>query len=196
MSSPAQEAITGPGIAIQAPGLHKIVQPEQHGQIDVPGGGVPIGKSLPPTVQPVGPEGLHLGLMQTGLDGAHQSLSVIQSTDSLEMQVQIFRAGRTHAEGVNTGIAQTEQIVEDDGMERIGQLNQPLRRCVQMATFVCGADDEHAHVVAMRSGNRRLIVLTDEIPVQVHVIERIGLNRFNNHIGVPMGGKADMADAP
>lgn len=50
--------------------------------------------------------------------------------------------------------------------------------------------------MAVRGGNRRLIVLADEIPVQVDVIEGIGLNRFHDHIGVPVGGKADMVDAP
>ena len=97
---------------------------------------------------------------------------------------------------MNTLISQTEQIIENDGVERGGQFDQPLRRRVQVPTFVCGTDDEHSHVVLMRSGNRRLVVLPDEIPVQVHVIEGVSLNRFHNHISVPMGGKTDMTDSP
>ena len=95
MPGPAQEAVTGPGVTLQAPGLNKIVEPKQHGQVDLPGRGLPTGKPLPPTTQPVVSKGGHLGLVQPGLDGTHQGLGVIQSTDSLKMEVKVLRAGRT-----------------------------------------------------------------------------------------------------
>ena len=44
MPSPAQEAVTGPGVTLQAPGLNKIVEPKQYRQVDLPGRGLPTGK--------------------------------------------------------------------------------------------------------------------------------------------------------
>ena len=65
-----------------------------------------------------------------------------------------------------------------------------------MPTLVRRADDEHPHVMAMGCRNRRFIVLTDEIPVQVHVVETVRLDRVDNQLGLAMGGEPHMADAP
>ena len=42
------------------------------------------------------------------------------------MAIKIFRAGRSHTDRVDPGIAQTEQIVEHDRVQGITQLKQPL----------------------------------------------------------------------
>ena len=88
------------------------------------------------------------------------------------MQIQI-RPGRAapDADGVHPRITQAEQIVEDDRMQRIAQLQQTLRGRVQMAALVRGTDDEHPHVLLAGGIQRRAVVLADEIPVHVHVVE-------------------------
>ena len=87
------------------------------------------------------------------------------------MQIKILRARGSHADGVDPWILETEQIVEHDRVQRGAKLKQTLGRAVQMPTFICGADDEHAHVLCTGCIERRVVVLTDEIPVQIHIVE-------------------------
>ena len=65
---------------------------------------------------------------------------------------------------------------------------------MQVSPLVGGADDEHAHVLKAGGGNGRLIVLTNEIPVQIHVIEDTRFDRIDDQCGVSVGGKAHVGD--
>ena len=87
------------------------------------------------------------------------------------MKIKISRARCTHADGVNPRVPQTEQVVEDDRMQRITQLKQPLGWGVQMSPLIGGADDEHPHVLIPGCIQGRTVVLPDVIPVQIDVIE-------------------------
>ena len=110
------------------------------------------------------------------------------------MKIQVFRSGRTDTDRVHPWIPQAEEIVEHDRMKRVGQLHQPWSGSVQMPPLVRGADDEHPHVLTASGRDRRRVVLTDEIPVQIHVIKNTRLDGINNQRGVPMGGKPQMTD--
>ena len=64
-----------------------------------------------------------------------------------------------------------------------------------MAALVGGADQKHPHVLGGGRLDRRTIVLTDEVPVQVDVIEAAGVDRFKHQRQRRMGGEAHRADA-
>ena len=64
------------------------------------------------------------------------------------------------------------------------------------APLVRRTDDEHPHVMAMGCRDRRFIVLTDEIPMQVHVIETVRLDRIDDQLGLAMGGEPHMTNTP
>ena len=124
-----------------------------------------------------------------------QRIGIHQPSNGLEMQIQIRRSSRPDADGVHPGVTQTEEIVEDDGMQRITQLQQTLRGCVEMAALVGGTDDEHPHVLLSGCIQRRGVVLADVIPMDVHVVERSAVAAGDNHIRRPMGGEPHMTDA-
>ena len=93
------------------------------------------------------------------------------------MQLQILRAGGAHADGVNARGVQAEEIVEHDRMQGRAQLQQARRGGVQMAALIGGADHKHAHIARDCRLNGGPVVLADEIPVKVDVIEGVALDR-------------------
>ncbi len=66
---------------------------------------------------------------------------------------------------------------------------------MQVATFIGGADHEHAHVLGDRRLNRREIVLADEIPMEVHIIKGAAVDRFLDQRQRSMGGEAHRTHA-
>ena len=124
-----------------------------------------------------------------------QSIGLVQPINGLEVQIQIRRASRTNADGVHPGVTQTEEIVEDNGMQWVTQLQQTLRGGVEMAALVGGTDDEHPHVLLLSSIQRRRVVLADVIPMDIHVVERSAVAAGDNHIRRPVGGEPHMTDA-
>ena len=65
---------------------------------------------------------------------------------------------------------------------------------MQVPPFVSGADDEHTHVLTTCCCDCRFVVLTNEIPVQIHIIEHTRFNCSDDQRRLPMGGEAHMAD--
>ena len=191
----AQQAVARLAEALQIEGLQEFVEPEQHRQIDLPRGVFPAGQSLVPTPQPVLPESGAAGGIQPLQDRRQQLSGPREQGHGLQVEVQIFGAGCSDADRVNAGGAEAEEIVEHDRVERRAQLAQPLRGRVEVATLVGGADHEHAHVVGGGGLDGGLVLLLDVIPVQVEIIEAVGVDRLQDHGQRRMGGEADRTDA-
>ena len=51
-------------------------------------------------------------------------LSLIQQSNSFEMQIEVFWTSSTDAQGVHTGITKAEKIVEDNRMQGISEFQQ------------------------------------------------------------------------
>ena len=66
---------------------------------------------------------------------------------------------------------------------------------MQVAAFIGGADHEHAHVLGDRRVDGRAIVLTDEIPMEVHIIKRAAVDCFLDQRQRAMGGEAHRTHA-
>ena len=66
---------------------------------------------------------------------------------------------------------------------------------MQVTAFVGGTDDEHPHVLPLRSIQGRRVVLADVIPVDVHVVEGTAVAAGDDHVCRTVGGEAHMADA-
>ena len=154
------------------------MQPEQHLQVQLSGGFLPVGQALLPARQPVGAEGLQLGPLQPRLDRGQQLGGPIQRPHRLQVKRQIGRPGGPHADRVDGGEGEAEQIVEHDRMQGGAELGQPLGRTMQMPPLIGGADYKYAHVVAGGGGQGRPIVLTDVIPVQIHIVEFVAGDRL------------------
>ena len=102
----------------------------------------------------------------------------------------------TNADGVNPGMAQAEQVVEDDRVQRCAELQQTLGGAVEVPTLVGGTDHEDPHVMGLGRRNSRAVVLANEIPVEIDVVEGIaGDGLFDQGEGA-VGGEADAAHAP
>lgn len=66
---------------------------------------------------------------------------------------------------------------------------------MQVAALVGGADHEHTHVVGAGGFDRRAVVLADEVPMEIDVIEGVGGDRLQDQGQGGVGGEAHMADA-
>ena len=152
MAAVAQQAITGLGKALEIPSLQQGVQPQQHRQIDIAGGVLPARQALLPALHPGLAQALSESLLQALLNRAQQLRRLIQELQGLQMQIKIAGARSTNADGVNARIAEAKEIVEHDRVQGLTKLEQPRRRAVQMAAFIGGTDQEHAHVPLPRSG--------------------------------------------
>ena len=126
---------------------------------------------------------------------SNQGRCILQQAQRLQVKLEILRPGRSHADGVHPRILETEQVVEDDGMQRCTQLQQPLGWRVQMAALVSGTDDEHPHVLTAGRIQRGAVVLADVIPVQIHVIEGTGVAGLCDQGCGAMGGEAHVTNA-
>jgi len=67
---------------------------------------------------------------------------------------------------------------------------------VQMAALVRGTDDEHPHVLIAGGIQGGTVVLADEIPVQVDVVEGTAVAAGGDQVRGAMGGEAHMTDPP
>ena len=172
------------------------MEPEQGRQVDAPGRVLPGGQALVPAGKPGLPQGLDAGPLQA-LQHRWQDLrSLGQQVNRLQVQVEIAGLRRANTDRVHPRPAQAEQVVDDDRMQGGAELQQALGGVVQVAALVGGADQEHAHVVAVGSGNRRSVVLADQVPVQVDEIETVAGNRLQDQGQGGMGGKAHRTDPP
>ena len=124
MATGPQQPVAGFGIALQAPGLHQVVQPEQGGQVDLAWGVLPGRQTPLPAGQPGFAQHLAAHLLQPGHDRGHQLRCLGEQLHRLQMQLQILRPRRTHADGVNARSAEAKEIVEHDRMQRRAQLTQ------------------------------------------------------------------------
>ena len=110
------------------------------------------------------------------------------------MQIKVLGTCSTNAQRVHPRITEAEEIIEHNRMQGLRELQQAGTGGVQMPSFIGGTDNEHAHVLKTGCCDCRLVVLTDEVPVQVHVIENARFDGIDNQIGVSMGGEAHMTD--
>ena len=118
---------------------------------------------------------------------SNQGRCLRQQVQRLQVKLEILRPGRSHADGVHPRILETEQVVEDDGMQRCTQLDQSLRWRMEMTALVGGTDDEHPHVLSLRFVKSRVVVLSDVVPVQVDVIKRSRRTARRDQIRGAMG---------
>ena len=147
-----------------------------------------------PAGEPGFAQALKAGPLQA-LQHRRQELGgLAQQAHRLQVQVEVAGPRRTNADRVHPRPAQAEQVVDDDRMPGGAELEQALGGVVQVAALVGGTDQEHAHVVAVGSGNRGGVVLADQVPVQVDVIEAVAFNRLQDQGQGPVGGKAHRAD--
>ncbi len=128
-------------------------------------------------------------------DGRQQGAGLIEQGHRLEVQGQILRPGRPHADRVDPRGREAEEIVDHDRVERGTELPQPLRRAVEMAALVGGADHEHPHVVGPGRLDGGQVVLADVVPVQVDVVEAVAGDRLQDQGQGGVGGEAHVADA-
>mgnify|MGYP003345889357 CR=1 FL=1 len=82
----AQQAIAGAAERFEIPGLQQAVQPQQHRQVDLPGGVLPGGQPQLPAGQPVGPQGLQPRLLQPRLDRWQQRIGLGQQQQRRQRQ--------------------------------------------------------------------------------------------------------------
>lgn len=109
------------------------------------------------------------------------------------MFVEVAGLGSADAEGVDFGVAEAEEVVEDHGVEGGAEASEFLWRCVEVAAFVGGADDEDAHVALCGSFDGGPVELVDVVPVEVDVVELVGFDCFDEDVGGAVGGEADEA---
>ncbi len=190
----AEEVVAGFGVAQHVVGESEVAEPEDDGDVEVLGGLLDGGQSGAPVVPPVGAEGVDSGLFPAFDDGRQEGVGAIEQIKGFEVFVEVAGFGGSEAEGVNLGMAETEEIVENDGTQGGAEVDQFLRWGVEVAAFVGGTDDEDAHVALGGGGDDGPVELVDVVPVNVDVVELIGGDRPDDDVGGTMGGEADEAD--
>ena len=191
----AEQAVAVAAVALHVPGRQEVVEPEQHGQVDVARRLLPGGQALVPGGQPGSPEGVHAGPLQPLQDRWQHRGGLLQEGNGLHVELQIPGAGGPHAEGVHRRVAEAEEIIHHDRMMRHAELDQPRRGGVEMAALVGGADQKHPHVMGAGGLQGRAVVLPDVIPVKIDVGKGVAGDRLQNHRQGGMGGTTHMADA-
>ena len=111
------------------------------------------------------------------------------------MLVEIPGPGHAATKRVHLRSRQAIQVVKLHRCQRRAQFHQFLRRLVELATFVVGADDEYAHVPRLGGFDRRPVQVVHEIPMQVHVVELPAVDGVEDNVGGGMSGEADEAGA-
>ncbi len=96
-------------------------------------------------------------------------------------------------EGVNLGMGEAEEVVEDHRAEGCAEIYEFLWGIVEFSTLVRWADDKYAHVVAGGGFDRGPVGLVNVVPMEVDVIELVGFDRVDNYVGRSMGREPDVA---
>ncbi len=183
----AEEVVAhfGPRDQVEAGGVGP--EAEDFVDVDVAGDVLPLGDVVVPVRQPLRPvDADQFDVKPVGHGGLDVRLG-----ECGDVLVEIRGTRRADAEGVDLGPGEAVAVVELDRRERGAQLHELGRWFVKFAAFVAGADDEDAEVAPRGRFDGRPGEVVDPVPMQIHVIVRVGFNRGGDHAGGRVGGEAD-----
>jgi hypothetical protein len=124
---------------------------------------------------------------QTGDNRRNYFVHPVVPLQGANVLIEITGTRGAEAESVNLGPAEAIEVVEDHWAQRRAEIDQLLRRAIELPAFVVGADDENAHVELGGGFNGGPVEVIDEIPVDVEVVESSGLDRFEDDVRSGVG---------
>ena len=110
-----------------------------------------MGQALKPPRAPILAEDAAQFFAQARFDGRNYLRNaIVILVDGRDVLVKVTRPRRAAAQGVDLRAGKAVEGVELHGRQRLAELDELRRRIVELTALVVGADDEHAHVEAVR----------------------------------------------